>query len=155
MLFRSALAADRARKHRDAMRHAGLRSIQLWVADTRGAGFGAECRRQCLLVRERPVRPRRCRHRPRINLRRGDLVTLVSSRRSGKPGRPQQALVMPCDQFAALLHVTVLLIAREPRAAPLLRIPIPEVRAQIMIDSLQAMPRTNIRMVYEIGRAHV
>lgn len=37
---------DRVRKHRDALRMAGLRPVQIWVPDTRRPGFTAECRRQ-------------------------------------------------------------------------------------------------------------
>ncbi len=33
-------------QYRARMRKAGLRLIQLWVPDTRAAGFAAECRRQ-------------------------------------------------------------------------------------------------------------
>jgi len=42
--------SQRVRKRRDAMRAAGLRPIQIWVPDTRSAGFAAECRRQSALV---------------------------------------------------------------------------------------------------------
>lgn len=38
----------RVQKHRDALRRAGLRPVQLWVPDTRRAGFAEECRRQSL-----------------------------------------------------------------------------------------------------------
>lgn len=41
---------QRVRKHRDALRMAGLRPVQIWVPDTRRADFADECRRQCLLV---------------------------------------------------------------------------------------------------------
>jgi hypothetical protein len=41
---------ERVQKHRDAMRQAGLRPVQLWVPDTRRAEFAEECRRQCLVV---------------------------------------------------------------------------------------------------------
>ena len=41
---------DRVQKHRDALRMAGLRPVQIWVPDTRRPGFAEECRRQCLLV---------------------------------------------------------------------------------------------------------
>lgn len=41
---------SRVQKHRDALRASGLRPIQIWVPDTRRAGFKAECRRQCLIV---------------------------------------------------------------------------------------------------------
>lgn len=37
---------ERVRKHRDALRMAGLRPVQIWVPDTRRPGFAAECRRQ-------------------------------------------------------------------------------------------------------------
>lgn len=40
----------RVRRHRDALRKAGLRPIQIWVPDTRRPGFAEECRRQSLLV---------------------------------------------------------------------------------------------------------
>jgi len=40
----------RVQKHREALRLAGLRPVQLWVPDTRRADFDLECRRQCLLV---------------------------------------------------------------------------------------------------------
>lgn len=41
---------SRVRKHRDAMRAAGLRPIQIWVPDARRPGFAEEVRRQCQLV---------------------------------------------------------------------------------------------------------
>jgi len=37
-----------AKQHRDALRAAGLRPVQIWVPDTRRPGFAAECRRQSL-----------------------------------------------------------------------------------------------------------
>ena len=40
----------RVQKHRDALRMAGLRLVQIWVPDTRRPDFAEECRRQCLLV---------------------------------------------------------------------------------------------------------
>lgn len=40
----------RVRKHREALRIAGLRPVQIWVPDTRRRGFEQECRRQCLLA---------------------------------------------------------------------------------------------------------
>lgn len=36
----------RVQKHRDALRQAGLRPVQLWVPDTRRPNFAKECRRQ-------------------------------------------------------------------------------------------------------------
>ena len=41
---------ERVQKHRNALRMAGLRPIQIWVPDTRRSGFTEECHRQCLLV---------------------------------------------------------------------------------------------------------
>ncbi len=41
---------ERVQKHRDALRMAGLRPVQIWVPDTRRPGFAKECRRQSLLV---------------------------------------------------------------------------------------------------------
>lgn len=38
--------AERVRRHREELRAAGLRPVQIWVPDTRRAGFEAECRRQ-------------------------------------------------------------------------------------------------------------
>lgn len=38
--------AQRVQRHRDGLRAAGLRPVQIWVPDTRRAGFDAECRRQ-------------------------------------------------------------------------------------------------------------
>ena len=40
----------RVQKHRDALRAAGLRPVQIWVPDTRDPGFAQECRRQSLLA---------------------------------------------------------------------------------------------------------
>lgn len=41
---------QRVQKHRDALRLAGLRPVQLWVPDTRRQGFEEECQRQSKLV---------------------------------------------------------------------------------------------------------
>ena len=41
---------QRVQKHRDGLRMAGLRPVQIWVPDTRRPGFAEECRRQCLLA---------------------------------------------------------------------------------------------------------
>jgi hypothetical protein len=40
----------RVQKHRDALRRAGLRPVQIWVPDTRRPDFADECRRQTRLV---------------------------------------------------------------------------------------------------------
>lgn len=44
--------SERVQKHRETLRKAGLRPVQIWVPDTRRKGFAAECRRQSLLLRE-------------------------------------------------------------------------------------------------------
>lgn len=41
---------DRVQKHRDALRRAGLRPVQIWVPDTRRPDFAEECRRQSRLA---------------------------------------------------------------------------------------------------------
>ena len=41
---------SRVQKHRNALRLAGLRPVQIWVPDTRKPGFIEECRRQSGLV---------------------------------------------------------------------------------------------------------
>lgn len=46
-----ATTAERARKHGEVLRAAGLRPVQIWVPDTRRRGFAAECRRQSLSLR--------------------------------------------------------------------------------------------------------
>lgn len=43
-------SAKRVQKHRDALRAAGLRPVQIWVPDTRAPGFAEEYRRQAALV---------------------------------------------------------------------------------------------------------
>lgn len=45
----------RVQKHRDGLRAAGLRPIQIWVPDTRRAGFADECRRQSLAIHGDPL----------------------------------------------------------------------------------------------------
>jgi hypothetical protein len=42
--------ARRVGRHRDRMRAAGLRPLQIWIPDTRRPGFAEECRRQSLLA---------------------------------------------------------------------------------------------------------
>ena len=43
---------QRVQKHRDALRAAGLRPVQIWVPDTRRPGFDDECRRQSRIACE-------------------------------------------------------------------------------------------------------
>ncbi|NTE86036.1 antitoxin MazE family protein [Agrobacterium rubi] len=40
----------RVQKRRDALRASGLRPVQIWVPDTRRAGFAEECLRQSKAV---------------------------------------------------------------------------------------------------------
>ena len=47
--MRSSISA-RVQKHRAALRESGLRPVQIWVPDTRRAGFAEECRRQSQLL---------------------------------------------------------------------------------------------------------
>jgi hypothetical protein len=44
--------AQRVKKHRDALRAAGLRPVQIWVPDTRRRDFAEECRRQSRALRD-------------------------------------------------------------------------------------------------------
>ncbi|AFK63880.1 hypothetical protein TKWG_20780 [Advenella kashmirensis WT001] len=41
---------SRVQKHRQNLRAAGLRPVQIWVPDTRRPDFEQECRRQCRIV---------------------------------------------------------------------------------------------------------
>ena len=41
-----ATTAERVQRHRDGLRAAGLRLVQIWVPDTRREGFDQECRLQ-------------------------------------------------------------------------------------------------------------
>ncbi len=50
-----ATTAQRVRQHREGMRRAGLRPVQIWVPDTRKPGFAEECRRQSLLLAHDPL----------------------------------------------------------------------------------------------------
>jgi hypothetical protein len=46
--------ARRVKQHREGLRAAGLRPLQIWVPDTRRPGFAEECRRQARAVRDDP-----------------------------------------------------------------------------------------------------
>jgi hypothetical protein len=41
---------ERVQKHREGLRKAGMRPVQIWVPDTRREGFAEECKRQSALV---------------------------------------------------------------------------------------------------------
>jgi hypothetical protein len=47
--MRTSISA-RVQKHRAALRESGLRPVQIWVPDTRRAGFAEECHRQSRLL---------------------------------------------------------------------------------------------------------
>lgn len=42
--------ATRVQQHRERLKRAGLRPIQIWVPDTRSEGFAEECKRQSFIV---------------------------------------------------------------------------------------------------------
>ena len=44
--------AQRVQRRRDKLRAMGLRPVQIWLPDTRAAGFAEECARQARLVRD-------------------------------------------------------------------------------------------------------
>jgi hypothetical protein len=46
------ISAEQVQKHRDKLRKAGLRPVQIWVPDTRRPDFADECRRQCRIAAE-------------------------------------------------------------------------------------------------------
>lgn len=84
----------------------------------------------------------------RVEVRRGEIVTIVLP---GAYGKPRPALVIQPDFFDALASVTVLPITSEVRAAPLLRILAHPTegnglrkRSQVMIDKTQTVPRAKI-----------
>ena len=43
--------SERVQKHRDALRAAGMRPVQIWVPDTRRETFAMECQRQSRLLK--------------------------------------------------------------------------------------------------------
>jgi hypothetical protein len=43
---------ERVRRHREAMRANGYRTVTLWLPDTRRPGFGEECRRQSQIIQK-------------------------------------------------------------------------------------------------------
>ena len=148
--------AERVQRHRGLLRDAGLRPVQFWVTDTRRAGFAAECRRQCVSLRQGTVGRSRW-----IVLRRGDLVTLELSGRRRAPDRltrapvVDQALVMQCERFSAHSHVVVLPVTRQRQAVPLLRIAIKsadrralEVPKYVAIDQPRAILRRKVKAVF-------
>jgi hypothetical protein len=45
---------DRVRKHRETLRAAGLKPVQIWVPDTRSESFRKKCERESLLLAADP-----------------------------------------------------------------------------------------------------
>jgi hypothetical protein len=45
---------DRVRKHREALRQAGLKPVQLWLPDTRATAFRRKCGQESLLAAADP-----------------------------------------------------------------------------------------------------
>lgn len=43
--------SERVQKHRDGLRAAGMRPVQIWVPDTRRETFALECLRQSRLLK--------------------------------------------------------------------------------------------------------
>ena len=43
--------SQRVQKHRDGLRAAGMRPVQIWVPDTRQEAFAMECLRQSRLLK--------------------------------------------------------------------------------------------------------
>ncbi len=46
--------SERVGRYRDRLRAQGLRSVQIWVPDTRNPHFVEECRRQSILIKNDP-----------------------------------------------------------------------------------------------------
>ncbi|WP_257285225.1 antitoxin MazE family protein [Endozoicomonas sp. SESOKO1] len=42
---------ERVERHRETLRQAGLRPLQIWVPDTRVKGFALECQRQSTILK--------------------------------------------------------------------------------------------------------
>lgn len=48
-------STHRVKRHRDGLRAAGMRPVQIWVPDTRSANFQRECERQAALVAQSDI----------------------------------------------------------------------------------------------------
>jgi hypothetical protein len=46
---------ERVNKHRESLRAAGLRPVQIWVPDTRSANFREKCERESLSLAADPL----------------------------------------------------------------------------------------------------
>lgn len=83
-----------------------------------------------------------------MELKRGDVVTVVTS---GDYGKPRPALVIQSNAFSALPSVTVLRLTSDLRDWPLFRVTVqPDTgnglkkTSQIMIDKAAAVPKAKI-----------
>jgi hypothetical protein len=50
-----AAVTDRVRKHRESLRAAGLKPVQLWVPDTRSEPFRQKCKQESLSLINDPL----------------------------------------------------------------------------------------------------
>ncbi len=48
------MSVERVRRHREKMRKAGLRPLQIWVPNTKQENFAAECERQSMKLQIDP-----------------------------------------------------------------------------------------------------
>ena len=78
-------------------------------------------------------------------MRRGDLVTVVTS---GDYGKPRPTLVMQADAYAEHPSITVLPLTSELHDTPLLRVTVEpdegtglRLRSQVMVDKATTIPR--------------
>src|SRR5438046_5643992 len=90
-------------------------------------------------------------------MRRGDIVTIVTS---GDYGKPRPALVVQSDAFEAHPSVTVLLLTSEIHDEHLFRITVRptksnglKVASQVMVDKATTIPKTKVGDV--IGHAGI
>ena len=49
---------ERVNSHRDRLRRAGFKTVQIWIPDIKAPGFAAECKRQSLIIKNDPVETR-------------------------------------------------------------------------------------------------
>lgn len=52
-----ASVTERVRKHREILRAAGLKPVQLWLPDTRNDAFRRKCEQECQLLAAKPIDP--------------------------------------------------------------------------------------------------
>lgn len=50
-------STNRVQKHREKLRKAGMKLVQIWVPDTQNKAFIAECQRQSRLIAQSPTDP--------------------------------------------------------------------------------------------------